>query len=112
MRKKTESPKSGKWGDDKSPTDVYEGKGSPVAKSAKKAETVSKDYEPDNKMGRKSGGRARHKTGSSAEGSSVAGFKAHGRADRPARKAGGICDSDWTAAQGKGNRRPNTTQEP
>lgn len=34
----------------------------------------------------------------------MSGNKAHGRADRKARKSGGMCSSDWTAAQGEGQK--------
>jgi len=48
---------------------------------------------------RKRGGKAMKDMGK------MAGHKASGmRADRKARKSGGICSADWTAAQGEGQK--------
>jgi hypothetical protein len=63
-----ESPMEGDWAHDEAPHDVYEGANSEVVKEAKK---------------RKHGGKAKHHLGH------VEGHKAHHRADRKPRKAGG-----------------------
>ena len=55
-----------------------------------------------NMMGqpRKSGGKAKAKK----EMGKMAGKMAAMRADRKPRKSGGMCSSDWTAAQGEGQK--------
>lgn len=97
--KKTESARDGKWEKGKAPKEVYEGKGSKVVKESEERGSAAKAM---NK-----GGRAKRR-----EGGKVEGHKMHGRADRPGRKSGGMCGSDWMAAQGEGTRRPKTTEEP
>ena len=58
----------------------------------------NKDVVAEARKMRKSGGKAGKEMGK------MAGMKGHGRADRKARKSGGICSSDWTAAQGEGSK--------
>ena len=71
----------GDWAKDEAPSEVYAGAGSNVVKEAKAR-----------KRGGKTVGKAH-------------GDKAPKRADRMARKSGGICSSDWSAASGpKGAR--------
>jgi hypothetical protein len=65
---------------DKAPTEVYAGSGSNVVKEAK---------------ARKRGGKTMGK---------MSGDKAPKRADRMARKSGGVCSSDWSAASGPGQK--------
>jgi hypothetical protein len=67
-------------------------------KPDKATEEMGKKY--GNMMGqpRKSGGKAKKDMGK------MAGKMAAMRADRKARKSGGICSSDWTAAQGEGSK--------
>ena len=50
---------------------------------------------------RKSGGKAMK---AKKDMGKMAGKMAAMRADRKARKSGGICSSDWTAAQGEGSK--------
>lgn len=50
---------------------------------------------------RKSGGKAMK---SKKDMGKMAGKMAAMRADRKGRKSGGICSSDWTAAQGEGSK--------
>ena len=96
---KEESPRAGKWEKGKAPKEVYEGKKSNVVKESDERGSAAK------KMN--TGGRTKRKEGGKVEGS-----KADVRADRAKRKSGGLCSSDWAAAQGEGTRRPKSTEEP
>lgn len=83
MAKKSNSTnmaQKGDWANDKAPSEVYAGAGSNVVKEAK---------------ARKRGGKTVGK---------AAGEKMAKRADRMARKSGGICSSDWAAASGPGQK--------
>lgn len=70
---KVESPMEGHWEHDESPSDVYEGKDSNVAKEAKQ---------------RKHGGKAKHHVGQHE------GHMAHHHAGRKPRKSGGRAGAD------------------
>jgi hypothetical protein len=70
-----DKPMTGKFADDKAPSEVYAGAGSNVVKEAKE---------------KKSGGRAKRKHG----GMAVHGAAAKKRGDRPARKSGGRSGSN------------------
>lgn len=58
----------------------------------------NKDVVEEARKMRKSGGKAGKDMGK------MKGKMAAMRADRKARKSGGICSSDWTAAQGEGSK--------
>ena len=58
----------------------------------------NKDVVEEARKMRKRGGKASKDMGK------MAGKMAGMRADRKARKSGGICASDWTAAQGAGQK--------
>ena len=58
----------------------------------------NKDVVAEARKMRKRGGKAMKDMGK------MDGHKAHGRADRKPRKSGGLCASDWTAAQGAGQK--------
>lgn len=58
----------------------------------------NKDVVDEARAMRKRGGKVGKEMGK------MAGMKGHGRADRKARKSGGICSADWTAAQGEGSK--------
>jgi hypothetical protein len=53
---------------------------------------------------RKSGGKAMKAMKAKKEMGKMAGKMAAMRGDRKARKSGGMCSSDWTAAQGEGQK--------
>jgi hypothetical protein len=53
---------------------------------------------------RKSGGKAMKAMKAKKEMGKMAGKMAAMRADRKPRKSGGVCSSDWTAAQGEGQK--------
>ena len=71
-----------------------------VAPKKNTPELVSgnKDVVAEARKMRKRGGKAMKDMGK------MAGKMAAMRADRKARKSGGICSSDWTAAQGEGQK--------
>jgi hypothetical protein len=79
----TNMAQKGDWADNKAPSEVYAGEGSNVVKEAK---------------ARKRGGKAMKEVGKAS------GAKMAKRADRMARKSGGICSSDWSAASGPGQK--------
>lgn len=58
----------------------------------------NKDVVAEARKMRKSGGKASKEMGK------MSGKMCGGRADRKARKSGGLCSSDWTAAQGAGSK--------
>jgi hypothetical protein len=80
MKKYMKKNTGGVVAKDTAPTEVYAGAGSNVVKEAK---------------ARKRGGKAMGK---------MSGDKAPKRADRMARKSGGMCSSDWSAASGPGQK--------
>lgn len=83
--KKMESPMTGTKPNRSSMLgDAYAGGSSNVAAEARKM--------------RKRGGKAAKEMGK------MHGKLANLRADRKVRKSGGICSSDWTAAQGEGSK--------
>jgi hypothetical protein len=53
---------------------------------------------------RKSGGKAMKAMKAKKEMGKMAGKMAAMRADRKPRKSGGMCSSDWSAAQGEGQK--------
>jgi hypothetical protein len=61
----------------------------------------NKDVVAEARKMRKSGGKAMK---AKKEMGKMAGKMAAMRADRKPRKSGGVCSSDWTAAQGEGQK--------
>ena len=61
----------------------------------------NKDVVEEARKMRKSGGKAKAK---SKDMGKMAGKMAAMRADRKPRKSGGMCSSDWSAAQGEGQK--------
>ena len=61
----------------------------------------NKDVVAEARKMRKSGGKA---VKAKKEMGKMAGKMAAMRADRKPRKSGGVCSSDWTAAQGEGQK--------
>lgn len=61
----------------------------------------NKDVVSEARKMRKSGGKAMK---AKKEMGKMAGKMAAMRADRKPRKSGGVCSSDWTAAQGEGQK--------
>jgi len=62
----------------------------------------NKDVVAEARKMRKSGGKAKAKA--MKDMGKMAGKMAAMRADRKPRKSGGVCSSDWTAAQGEGQK--------
>lgn len=80
---------------------MKQGGGSLSQQAAPTAASKARAVKYANMMGqpRKSGGKAKAK-----DMGKMAGKMAAMRADRKPRKSGGICASDWTAAQGEGQK--------
>ena len=64
----------------------------------------NKDVVEEARKMRKSGGKAKAKAKPMKDMGKMAGKMAARRADRKPRKSGGMCSSDWTAAQGEGQK--------